>query len=290
MCLKTKNPLRYPGSKSKLTNYIETLIQNEGLQDCTIYEPYAGSAAITFNLLERNSVSNAIINELDPLIYNFWYSVMYHTNELIEIINKTPITLEIWYELAKYKNNNYIKNKTPLEIGFAGLFLNRTNFSGILNASMLGGLHQNSNYKIDCRFNKESIINCIINLSQYRNRVTLYNMDAINFLKKTTHYKRTRKIFAYIDPPYLKKGPLLYRYYYNYDMHLTLSKYIKAKIFPWLISYDNTPEIRKMYKKCNQQQIYLDYSISTTKKGNELLISNLEIPPLEHSKSITIAE
>lgn len=288
--MKIKNPLRYPGAKSKLVDYIEKLIINQGLQGCTIYEPYAGSSTITFNLLERNVVANAVINELDPLIYNFWYSVMYHTDELIELIEKTPITLDTWYELAKYKKHDYLKNKTALEIGFAGLFLNRTNFSGILNASMLGGVQQTSKYKIDCRFNKKSIIESIINLSRYRNRIILYNMDAIDFLKRATHYKRTRKMFVYIDPPYFEKGPLLYRYYYNYDMHLALAKYIKTKTFPWLVSYDNTEEIRKMYRRRNQQQIYLDYSISTTKKGNELLISNLEIPPLENLQSIADIE
>lgn len=105
-------------------------------------------------------------------------------------------------------------------------------------------------------------------------------MDAIEFLRQETHYKRNRSMFVYIDPPYFEKGPSLYRYFYQSDMHKVLAKYIKTKVYPWLISYDNSPEIKKMYRRKPQQPIYLDYSVNTKRKEKELLISNLEIPPV----------
>ena len=37
-----KNPLRYPGAKSKLVPYIEKLLKAENLTGCTFYEAYAG--------------------------------------------------------------------------------------------------------------------------------------------------------------------------------------------------------------------------------------------------------
>lgn len=273
------NPLRYPGAKSKLVPYIEKLIKTEKLTGCTLLEAYGGSAAISFGLLENNTVSTAKINELDPLIYNFWYSVMNHTDELIQLIEETEITIENWNEYSKYRNASYLNDKTTVQIGFAGLFLNRTNFSGILNANYLGGKKQELR-KIDCRFNKQKIIKYIRELSVYANRVELFNMDAIDFLRQETRYKRNRSIFVYIDPPYYEKGPSLYRYYYKNEMHKNLANYIKSKIYPWLISYDNSPEIKKMYKRKPQQPIYLDYSANTKRTEKELLISNLEIPPV----------
>lgn len=275
-----KNPLRYPGAKSKLVPYIQNLIQAENLTGCTFYEAYAGSAAVSFGLLENNIISNAKINELDPLIYNFWLSVMDHTDELIQMINETDITIENWNEFSRYRNENYLTNKTTVQIGFAGLFLNRTNFSGILNANPLGGISQNSSYKIDCRFNKARVIQSIRQLSNFSGRIELFNMDAIDFLRQETRYKRNNSIFVYIDPPYYEKGPSLYRYFYKNYMHRDLAKYIKTKLYPWLISYDNSNEIKKMYRRKKQQQIYLDYSVNTKRKEKELLISNLEIPPI----------
>ena len=275
-----KNPLRYPGAKSKLVPYIQNLIQSENLIGCTFYEAYGGSAAVSFGLLENNIVNHVKINELDPLIYNFWLCVMQYTDDLIQMIDNTEITMENWTEFSHYRDANYLVGKSPVQIGFAGLFLNRTNFSGILNASPLGGKLQSSPYKIDCRFNKEKIIQSIRELSQFSNRIDLFNMDALDFLRQETRYKRNRSIFVYIDPPYYEKGPSLYRYFYKTDMHRALAKYIKNKVYPWLISYDNSIEIKKMYCRKQQQSIYLDYSVNTKRTEKELLISNLEIPPV----------
>lgn len=275
------NPLRYPGAKSKLVPYIQKLIETEDLKGCTLYEPYAGSAAVSFALLANGTISKAVINELDPLIYCFWVSVMEHTDELIQLIQSTDITLENWNKFSKYRDTYYIASKSTLEIGFAGLFLNRTSFSGILKAGPLGGYKQTSSYAIDCRFNKKRIINSIQELANFKNKVEIYNMDAIDFLKLKTRYKRNRKTFVYIDPPYYEKGPSLYRYYYEKNMHKSLAKFIKTKSYPWLISYDNSKEIKKLYQRSQQQHIYLDYSVNTHTQGTELLFSNLEIPPME---------
>ena len=282
-----KNPLRYPGAKSKLVPYIQNLIESEYLTGCTFYEAYGGSAAVSFGLLENKIVNHAKINELDPLIYYFWVSVMKHTDDLIYMINETDITMDNWEEFSKYRNESYLTNKTPVQIGFAGLFLNRTNFSGILNASPLGGKSQTSQYKIDCRFNKPKIIQSIRELSQYSNRIELFNMDALEFLRQETRYKRNNSIFVYIDPPYFEKGPSLYRYFYQADMHKALSKYIKSKVYPWLISYDDSEEIKKLYCHKPQQPIYLDYSVNTKRIQKELLISNLEIPPVILENTLT---
>ena len=185
-----KNPLRYPGAKSKLVPYIKKLIETENLTNCTLYEPYAGSAAVSLALLESKTISKAIINELDPLIYYFWISVMNDTDNLIALIENVDITLDNWIHYSQYRNSSYLTNKSPLEIGFAGLYLNRTSFSGILNANPLGGMEQKSQYKIDCRFNKEKIIKNIEALSCFSDKIEIYNMDALDFLSKKTKYKR----------------------------------------------------------------------------------------------------
>lgn len=286
MIMTIKNPLRYPGAKSKLVPYIQKLIETENLRGCTFYEPYAGSAAVSLALLENKIISKAIINELDPLVYCFWISVMEQPEELIQLIQNTDITLENWNVFVEYRNPEYIIARTTLEIGFAGLFLNRTSFSGILKAGPLGGHTQNSNYSIDCRFNKDRVIKSIRTLSKFRDNIEIYNMDAIEFLKLKTRYKRNNKTFVYIDPPYYEKGPSLYRYYYEDEMHKNLAKFIKTKSYPWLISYDDSPNIKKLYKNSRQQHIYLDYSANTHSKGKELLLSNLEIPPMDNQNII----
>ena len=100
-----KNPLRYPGAKSKLVPYIQKLIETQRLTGCVFYEAYAGSAAVSFGLLERGIISRAIINELDPLIYNFWISAMYDTDNLVQLIENTEISIESWRKCALYRDS-----------------------------------------------------------------------------------------------------------------------------------------------------------------------------------------
>ena len=279
-----KSPLRYPGGKSKLIEYIKRLIISEGLTGCEFYEVYAGGASVSINLLADRVVKRIIINEKDPLVYSFWYSVFFKTKELCDLIYSTPITLEKWYEMSKYRNPNFIHDKSVVEMGFACLFLNRTNFSGILNANMLGGTKQKSKYKIDCRFNKEKIIKLINEISQMKENVEVYNLDAIDFMKAKVPKTYKGLSFVYLDPPYYKQGKKLYRYYYEDDEHIILSEYILKQPFNWLISYDKHDFIEKLYSKKNIaiRSIYFDYSVHTSKRNQEeILISNLEIPPIE---------
>lgn len=276
-----KNPLRYPGAKSKLFDYVKKLLEVEGLTGCTFYEPFAGSASLSWMLLEENVVDNVVINEKDPLLYHFWKAVFENTEGLIQKIEQTEISIDTWKECAKYKVLSNLIGKTSVEIGYAGLFLNRTNFSGILKANPIGGIEQKSDYKIDCRFNKTKVIEAIQSIAGFANRVTVSNEDAVEFMRRALKYKRNRKTFVYIDPPYYKEGPGLYRYFFTEKQHQELAKFIKTKGFPWLLSYDDVNEIRKLYNRRTCVNLYLDYSVKTSKKGKEILISNLEIPPME---------
>lgn len=279
-----KNPLRYPGAKSKLFTYVKKLLEVEGLRGCTFYEPFAGSATLSLQLLEDGIIDNAIINEKDPLLYHFWYSVFNYTDELIDLISIKEVTIDTWNECARYRELTYLFGKQSYEIGFAGLFLNRTNFSGILKANPIGGKKQDSQYKLDCRFNKLKIIESIVEISKYKHKIKVYNEDAIDFMQRELRYKRNDRTFVYIDPPYYREGPGLYRYFYSEAQHKELADFIKSKKFPWLLSYDDTPEIRKLYNRRTCINLYLDYSVKTSKKGKEILISDLEIPPMEQEQ------
>ena len=76
------SPLRYPGGKSKLSAYIlETMKQND-LVGGTYVEPFAGGAAIAWYLLLEEHVEQVYINDLNPSIYAFWYSVLNRCDEL----------------------------------------------------------------------------------------------------------------------------------------------------------------------------------------------------------------
>ena len=278
------NPLRYPGAKRALVAYIENLIIANHLVGCCFFEPYAGSAVVGIELLQRKIINSLILCEKDILLFAFWECVFKKTDALCKKILNTPITVDTWKNMDIYRKEKKVYDKNLLSLGFAGLFFNRTNFSGILNANPIGGIEQISRYDISCRFNKQKIIDIIKKIAEFRNSVEIFYDDALNFISYQNFRFNKQKCFIYFDPPYFEKGSQIYRHYYTKQDHVKLSALVKKiKKTDWLISYDDSPFICNLYSdnKTRYCPLFIDYSCATKKRnrGNELLISNLPLPP-----------
>jgi len=281
------SPLRYPGGKQLLSHYISCVLEAHMLSGCTFYEPYAGGASVSLQLLDTGSISKAILVERDILIYAFWHSVLNNADELCRRIGKMTVSLNTWKKLQPMRQIALLPKTESdiLELGLAGLFFNRTNFSGIISAGPIGGMKQKSDYKIDCRFNKERTIEQIMAISSHKKMIEVHHSDAIQFLKKSSRRLNSGGGFVYIDPPYYTQGKRLYRHYYEHSDHALLADFITKQNYPWLISYDQHPSIQQLYKDNAIQAIYLDYRVKTSRQAEELLISNMEIPPPFYEKA-----
>ena len=196
------SPLRYPGGKGKLSHYVQLLIEYNLLTDGHYVEPYAGGASVVLSLLFNEYVQKIHINDYDFRIYAFWDSVLNQTDELCEKIIETDITIKNWEKQKEIQQspNNY----NNLEIGFSTFFLNRTNRSGILKAGVIGGKNQTGDWKIDARFNKDDLIQRIKKISRYKNRISLYNLDAVDLTNRLDKELPDKTLF-YFDPPYYNR-------------------------------------------------------------------------------------
>src|ERR1035437_1833570 len=128
------SPLRYPGSKSALAEYLSAVVKKNLLVGAHLYETYAGGASVSLSLLKAGVISQATIVELDPLVYSFWKSVKDSPGQLCDKIDRIAITLQTWKLFQKYLEPEALGKYPITELGFAGLFLNRTCFSGIIGA------------------------------------------------------------------------------------------------------------------------------------------------------------
>lgn len=277
------SPLRYPGGKALLTAYVSGVLEENYLSGCTLYEPFAGGASVSLDLLRLGFVANAVMVERDPLVYAFWHSVFNETEALCRAVAACPVTLDTWKELQPTRNVDDPNEAdfSLLQLGIAGLFFNRTNFSGIIGAGPIGGEAQASNYKIDCRFNKEKIIRQIELVAAFAPRVQIHFGDAILFLREQAEQISSGFCFVYVDPPYYAQGRKLYRHSYVDADHVALAAFLRAQGYPWLLSYDDHPRIRELYgfNELQLQPIYLDYKVKSNRTARELVISNLMIPP-----------
>lgn len=269
------SPLRYPGGKNRLANFIAKICVDNKI-DGHYVEPYAGGASVALYLLLNSFVNEIIINDKDRSIYAFWHSVLNNSNELCELIHKTSISVNNWKSQREIQKNK--KHADLLKLGFSTLFLNRTNVSGIINGGVMGGLEQKGSYKIDCRFNKEDIIKRIQNISEKKNRIRLYNKDAIKLIDKIQQESLSNNIIFYFDPPYYLKGSSLYLNHYKTDDHSAVCEKIKQiKNIHWVISYDNVPKIKGLYSLYKKKEYSLTHTAHKSKLGKEILFFSDEL-------------
>ena len=261
------SPLRYPGGKNKLAKFIDKICVDNGATGHYI-EPYAGGASVALHLLMTDRVQEITINDLDRAIYAFWLSAVYCADELCALIESTPITVEEWYKqkavlTSKDSEEDFIK------LGFATLFLNRTNYSGVLNGGMIGGKNQTGTYKLVCRFNKKEIVRKIREIAELKHRIHVTNLDAINLIKRVP--VESDSIF-YFDPPYYMKGPSLYMNHYLYHDHKAVSDAIRAiPTAKWVVSYDDTEEIHGLYEGLRHINYSFTHSAGKSRQGNEAI-------------------
>lgn len=111
-------------------------------------------------------------------------------------------------------------------------------------------------------------------LSEIHLRLCETTVECLSWDKFVEKYDRENTFF-YIDPPYYQKPC----YKHNFDslddfihMNSILSN-IKGK---FLLSINDTPEIRDVFKNFDQKEVSLNYSVGKDSvcKANELLIKN----------------
>lgn len=266
------SPLRYPGGKNKLAKFIALVCVKNNITGHYV-EPYAGGASVALHLLINGYVKEITINDLDRAIYAFWYSVLNDTDKFCNKIKKTKITIENWKKFKKIHKNK--EKESLFNLGFATFFLNRTNHSGVIDGGVIGGMDQKGNYKIDCRFNKEELIERIKLIAQHKSHINLYNLDALKLIEKIQKNKGNKDTIFYFDPPYYLKGPSLYMNHYKNEDHKKVSEKIqKMKSTKWIVSYDNTSEIKKLYSDSNKKEYSFFHTAYEIREGKEVLFSS----------------
>lgn len=245
----------------------DKLISKNSFKNLTYVEPFAGGAGAALALLVRNKVKRIVINDLDRAIYAFWKAAIYETDEFIERIHRTSISISEWHKQRDVYINPQSKG---LKLGFATFFLNRTNMSGIIGARPIGGLKQNGKWKMDARFNKLRLSDSIQILGEYRQRIRVSNQDGTKLIKR---YLKSKKSLIYLDPPYVNKGNSLYFNNYDESDHIELSQQLnKNPNSKWILTYDNNKLIKSLYRDRKQVKYSPYHNAYRSQKGQEILI------------------
>lgn len=272
------SPLRYPGGKGKLAEFMKYMIEQLGHSGGTYIEPFAGGAGIAIELLLRGIVSRVVINDYDKGIWSFWKAILTETDRFIEELAVVPLSMEEW---NRQRNICLTQNdKYSFELGFATFYMNRTNRSGIIKGGVIGGADQSGSWKMDARFNREELIRRIRSISDRKSDIKLYNKDINSFITRYIPLYEENAL-VYFDPPYFEKGKQLYMNYFQFKDHVRIERTIRDHVkCDWIITYDDAPEIKDIYRVYSMCLYDLNYSVSTKCKASELMIfkEGIEVP------------
>jgi DNA adenine methylase len=282
--IRMNSPLRYPGGKACLYDLTASILRLNNLGRAHYAEPYAGGCGLALSLLYGGHAADVHLNDVDQSVWAFWHCVLNETDRFIELVRRTPLTIDEWHRQREIHRDS----GDTLKLGFAAFFLNRTNRSGVIkDAGVIGGLTQTGDYKMDCRFNRVDLIKRIVRIKKYRDRIHLTNLDALDFLQ-LCEQRLPQDSLLFIDPPYFKKGASLYTSFYRPADHAAVARKVIGSSLPWVVTYDDAPEIRDLYQSRRQYCFDIKYSLNAKRVGTELLIASkgLRLPTLVKERQV----
>ncbi len=265
-----KSPLRYPGGKSKALKKILPII----LDFDEFREPMVGGGSVFFALKQKYPNKKYWINDINKDLILFY---QYYQKEPTKLINEIK-TIKKKRPNGKVLYSNLIKNSDNLEEfqrATRFFILNRVTFSGLTEA---GGYSEEAFVK---RFT-DSSIQRLSEASDLLKGIKITNKDYSDALKESGG-----NVFIFLDPPYMSnsKSKLYGKrgcFHEGFD-HKNFAEDMKRCKHKWLITYDDTPEVRKLFSFANIYKWKLQYSMKNhngngNPKGKELFICNFKVP------------
>lgn len=265
------SPFRYAGGKF----YARKLIIEHIPEHDYYIEPFAGGASIFF---AKSKARKNWLNDIDKDLINCLTIIRDRPNDLIKKLSGEEATKE---RHAFFKNE--FKAKTDLDRATRWYYLNRTSYSGIMNM-------QNCYWGYGDKYSMrpENWPRNILRTSAKLQGVKLTTLDFEDVIAQAP-----KNSFLFIDPPYFNADQdKFYACSFKKEDHFRLEKILRKykKNIKFLITYDNSPEIRELYPWVeDMHEKEWNYTISRTddqknktdkkgarSKGKEIFIVNYD--------------
>jgi DNA adenine methylase len=281
-----RSPLRYPGGKTRVAKMLSQFIPEH-----TDYrEIFAGGAAIFFHkpLVEKNW-----INDLQPGLHALWVTLRDELPRFARLCRrehkKDILKLrDQWYgdrELMEASGDEQL-----LDRAFQYYFINRTVWGGrvVFDPERKSRLYY-SNPEGWSNLDKK-----LAHLERVSAKLQGVNITCTSY--EDALRRGGKNTFVYADPPYMRESDghptdKLYDKSFDVECHRKLARALKKSRAKVMISYDDVPEARELYKTWNIVPLEWKYSgtYAVTKEakakgakekkvtGKELLILNYEV-------------
>jgi DNA adenine methylase len=273
-----KSPLRYPGGKSRAVQRMKNLLPEEFDE---YREPFVGGGSFFIYLRQKRPGLKIWINDLNPELYCFWKHAQMDSQRLADELSVLKRERKNGQELFDELLGINVSSLTEFERAVRFFVLNRITFSGVVES---GGY---SKLAFEARFT-DSAIERVSKLSPLLEEIKITQLDYRQLL-----LDGDQSVFTFLDPPYFKatRSRLYGR---NGVLHTSFehdgfAREMKKCKHSWLITYDDSPEIRANFSFADIYEWELQYGMNNYKqgkaeKGSELFITNYQLPPLAQDK------
>lgn len=244
----TKSVLRYPGGKSRAVTTILELIP-EGTKE--LLSPFFGGGSVEIAAASLGIKVKAY-DIFSPLV-NFWQAAIKDSSKIAdEVLKYHPLSRDEFYKLQKIQ----MQETDPFISGTMFFVLNRSSFSGSTLSGGMSPKHPRFNLESISRLRDFKIKNLSVNKRSFEE--VLFPED---------------KTLAYLDPPYLIKNKL---YGDRGSTHKNFNHELLAEILKgrdnWILSYNNSPEVRSLYKGYKFLYPSWKYGMGNDKNSKEIII------------------
>ncbi|MEK4983593.1 DNA adenine methylase [Bacillus sp. FSL K6-6540] len=240
------SPLRYPGGKSKVSEYLLGYVSPQKSE--VLCSPFTGGGSFELALLHAGIVKRLELNDYDFGVYSLFHLIKTFPDALTMEIKKRKPNLSDFFKAQRIVKSDY-SGCDIFEAAWSLLLVNRLAFSGIYRANPLGGLRGGRDSLLS-RWNPDDLCKRINMIHEMSDFINIHNQDAIEFIEEQ-YWNEKATIF--IDPPYYNQGKNLYLHYYTDEDHRELqflldNLYRETPCADLIVTYDDDPFIEQIYE------------------------------------------
>lgn len=259
-----RSPFRYPGGKTWLIPTVRQWLKQENKTAKELIEPFAGGGIVSLTTAFEKLAVHITMVELDEEIAAVWEAILNGKNKwLADKIYSYDLThVNVKSELEN-------PNKELQDIAFCTILKNRVFHGGII-AKGSGMIKNGENGKgINSRWYPKTLRDRILAIGHVKDKIDFIRGDAFKVIEQNLN---NQNAYFFIDPPYTIAGKRLYTYFdIDHERLFELTAQLQGK---FMLTYDDTPEIRQLAKKYNLQYRTIPMKTTLHIEKNEIIISD----------------
>jgi DNA adenine methylase len=247
-------PFSYIGGKHRLAKTIIEIFPKHK----TYVEAFAGGAQVLF---QKEPSAVEVLNDLDGELVNLFRVCQLHHEELVRYLHFALVSRKL-FDLLKATDPTTL---TDIQRAARYFYILKNSFASLVR-------HPNYHWHVVQRpgFNLEKLPEL---LEKTHKRLERVQIECLPYEEILRRFDRPTTLF-YCDPPYF--GKQLYRYNFSPADFERLEERLRDLKGRFVLSLNDTPEVRAMFRRFYIQQVELHYTSQKAagRRFHEVLITN----------------